>query len=90
MQLTAVHFMDAYEVQPRPDHRGVDLISAALPFRGLWYSGLNATGNAIRLVFLIETQPTDHGAPNRNAELGGIGGASALLFLSPTRPLLFA
>ena len=90
MQLTAVHFMDAYEVEPRRDHRGVDLISAALPFGGLWYSGLNATGNAIRLVFLIETQPTDHGAPNRNAELGGIGGASALLFLSPTRPLLFA
>jgi hypothetical protein len=27
-----------YEVRPRTDHRGVDLISDALPFGGLWYS----------------------------------------------------
>jgi hypothetical protein len=27
----------AYEVLPRKDHRGVDLISDALPFRRLWY-----------------------------------------------------
>jgi hypothetical protein len=26
-----------YEVRPRKDHRGVDLISDALPFGGLWY-----------------------------------------------------
>ncbi len=26
-----------YEVRPRRDHRGVDLISDALPFGGLWY-----------------------------------------------------
>jgi hypothetical protein len=26
-----------YEVRPRKDHRGVDLISDALPFRRLWY-----------------------------------------------------
>jgi hypothetical protein len=25
------------EVRPRKDHRGVDLISAALPFGRLWY-----------------------------------------------------
>jgi hypothetical protein len=29
-----------YEVRPRKDKRGVDLISDALPFGGLWY--LNA------------------------------------------------
>jgi hypothetical protein len=28
----------AYEVRPRKDHRGVDLISDALPFGWLWYS----------------------------------------------------
>ncbi len=28
----------AYEVRPRKDHRGVDLISDALPFRRLWYT----------------------------------------------------
>jgi hypothetical protein len=26
-----------YEVRPRKDHRGVDLISEALPFGALWY-----------------------------------------------------
>ena len=26
-----------YEVRPRKDHRGVDLISDALPFGWLWY-----------------------------------------------------
>jgi hypothetical protein len=26
----------AYEVRPRKDHRGVDLISEALPFGRLW------------------------------------------------------
>ena len=29
--------MHLYEVRPRKDHRGVDLISDALPFGGLWY-----------------------------------------------------
>jgi hypothetical protein len=32
--------MHAYEIRPRKDKRGVDLISDALPFGGLWY--LNA------------------------------------------------
>jgi hypothetical protein len=31
---TAVH---VYEVRPRKDHRGVDLISDALPFGRPWY-----------------------------------------------------
>jgi hypothetical protein len=26
-----------YEVRPRLDHRGIDLISDTLPFGGLWY-----------------------------------------------------
>jgi hypothetical protein len=30
--------MHVYEVRPRRDHRGVDLISAALPFGRLWYT----------------------------------------------------
>jgi hypothetical protein len=29
--------MTVYEVRPRKDHRGVDLISDALPFGRLWY-----------------------------------------------------
>jgi hypothetical protein len=40
--------MYVYEVRPRKDHRGVDLISGALPFGALWYAGTNAVANAIR------------------------------------------
>ena len=29
--------MHVYEVRPRKDKRGVDLISDVLPFGGLWY-----------------------------------------------------
>jgi hypothetical protein len=36
-----------YEVRPRKDHRGVDLISDALPFGRLWYAGANAISNAV-------------------------------------------
>ena len=39
--------MNAYEVRPRKDHRGVDLISDVLPFGRLWYDGPNAARNAI-------------------------------------------
>jgi hypothetical protein len=35
--------MHTYEVRPRKDHRGVDLISDALPFGRLW--------NRARIVF---------------------------------------
>jgi hypothetical protein len=36
-----------YEVRPRKDHRGVDLISDALQFGRLWYGEPNAISNAI-------------------------------------------
>jgi len=36
-----------YEVHPRKDKRGVDLISDALPFGRLWYGEPNAITNAI-------------------------------------------
>ena len=34
--------MHNYEVRSRKDHRRVDLISNALPFGRLWYSGKDA------------------------------------------------
>jgi hypothetical protein len=34
-------------VRPRKDHRGVDLISDALPYGALWYAEPNAVSNAI-------------------------------------------
>jgi hypothetical protein len=36
-----------YEVRPRKDRRGVDLISAALPYGRLWYGEADTTSNAI-------------------------------------------
>ena len=36
-----------YEVRPRKDKRGFDLISDALPFGALWYAEPNAVSNAI-------------------------------------------
>jgi len=34
--------MYVYEVRPRKDERGVDLISDGLPFGRFWYDGPNA------------------------------------------------
>jgi hypothetical protein len=36
-----------YEIRPRNDKRGVDLISDGLPFGLLWYGEPNAISNAI-------------------------------------------
>jgi hypothetical protein len=36
-----------YEVRPRKDKRGVDLISDVLPFGRLWYREPNAISNAL-------------------------------------------
>jgi hypothetical protein len=42
---TSIHI---YEIRPRGDKHGFDLISDALPLSPLWYSGPNAISNAIR------------------------------------------
>ena len=47
LQPTAVGFSHEYEVRPRKDHRGVDLISHAPPYAWLWYGEPNAVSNAI-------------------------------------------
>jgi hypothetical protein len=39
--------MHAYQIRPRKDHRGVNLISDALPFGTVWYSEPDAITNAI-------------------------------------------
>jgi hypothetical protein len=36
-----------YEIRPRKDRRGVDLISEVLPFGALWYGEPNAISNAV-------------------------------------------
>ena len=47
--------------------------------------GVDASSNAIRLVFLIETQPTEHGAPNRDSDMGGLGARRLSIFLRRVR-----
>jgi hypothetical protein len=47
LRLPADRKMHSYEVRPRKDHRGFDLISDALPFGRLWYGEPNAISNAI-------------------------------------------
>jgi len=42
-----ISIMHLYEVRPRKDKRGFDLISDALPFGRLWYGEPNAVSNAI-------------------------------------------
>jgi hypothetical protein len=44
----------AYEIRPRKDHRGFDLISDALPFDKLWYAEPDAISNAIRLREILQ------------------------------------
>ena len=39
--------MHIYEVRPRKDRRGFDLISDVMPFGRLWYGEQNAVSNAI-------------------------------------------
>ena len=61
----------SYEVRPRKDHRGVDLISDTLPFGGLWYGEPNAISNAVgyakfssRIVLVRVLAPEPEQAPN--------------------------
>ena len=51
--------MHVYQVRPRKDKRGVDLISDALPFGRLWYGEPNAVAN---LIGYAEHRSRSHGA----------------------------
>ena len=46
-RMTSKRLTDVYEIRPRPDKQGVDLISDALPFGRLWYNEPDAIANAI-------------------------------------------
>jgi hypothetical protein len=45
--MSSTRLAHIYEVRPRKDHRGVNLISNALPFGRLWYGEPDAVSNAI-------------------------------------------
>jgi hypothetical protein len=56
--------MHAYEVRQRKDHRGVDLISDALPFGRLWYGERTGTSNEIDQAMLAAvTEPLSSYGP---------------------------
>jgi hypothetical protein len=57
-----------YEVRPRKDKRGVDLVCDALPFGRLWYAGPNAVSNAIGYA---EHYSRSHGAVIRVYDVAG-------------------
>ena len=44
---TATISTHVYEIRPRADHSGVDLVSDVLPYSPLWYRGSNAIRDAI-------------------------------------------
>jgi hypothetical protein len=49
--------MHTYEVRPRKDRRGFDLISEALPFRRLWYTDADAAIGFAK--FYSRSQPAE-------------------------------
>jgi hypothetical protein len=52
-----MHSMHIYEIRQRKDHRGVNLVSDALPFGRLWYGEPNATNNAsVTQSFAVDPQ----------------------------------
>jgi hypothetical protein len=63
--------MHVYEIRPRKDKRGVDLISDALPFGRLWYGEPNAVGNTrsrLRFGAKRETKPGASAVPCAKAD----------------------
>jgi hypothetical protein len=61
MMRQSLQLMDIYEVRPRKDHRGGDLMSDALPFGRLWYGEPHPVSerNRIRQVSQPLTQRCD-------------------------------
>ena len=47
MEMSAIPAQDVYEIRPREDRDGFDLISDAMPYSPLWYRGPNAIREAI-------------------------------------------
>jgi hypothetical protein len=72
-----------YEVRPRKDHRGVDLISDALPFGRLWYSGPDEINNAMG--YAKRRSPSNR-ALIRVYDQGGNGSAFTHVVLCPAAP----
>jgi hypothetical protein len=57
--------MHVYEVRPRKDHRGFDLISDALPFGRLWYAETDAISNPIGYSEVLQPLTSDRHSRSR-------------------------
>ncbi len=64
----AMQSTHAYEVRPRKDHRGVNLISDALPFGTLCYGEPDAISNAVNYARFYSRS---HGAVIRVCDQAG-------------------
>ena len=81
-----MHSTHVYEVRPRKDRRGVDLISDALPFGRLWCGDPNAVANAIGYAqhrsrshrMLIRVQDTAGNVIETHEHAGNGSGTEAL------------
>jgi hypothetical protein len=47
MEMSSAAAQDVYEIRPRKDREGYDLISDRLRYGPIWYAGPNAVGNAV-------------------------------------------
>jgi hypothetical protein len=62
--------MHLYEVRPRKDHRGVDLISDALPFSRLWYTEPDAISSGLGRAGIAASQ--GNAAHLDSSDMGGV------------------
>jgi hypothetical protein len=63
LQPTALHSIHVYEVRPPKDKRGVNLISDALPFGGLWTSTIAFAYTQQRDFFMPDGAPSAEASP---------------------------
>ena len=70
--------MHAYEVRPRKDKRGVDLISDALPFGRLWYGEPDAISDAVRYAQVLQRLAQTR---RNNSCLGNFNHCDAVIFI---------
>jgi hypothetical protein len=77
-----------YEVRPRKDHRGVDLVSDVLPFGRLWYAEPNAINYVISYA---EFYSGSHDAASRACAVSHVMKSSSVRrVLSVTNSMMFA
>ena len=63
MEMSATPAQDVYEIRPREERDGFDLISDRLRFGPIWYAGLDAVrlrGRVREVLLSLSLAPDDH------------------------------